>query len=446
MKFACPNCQQHLEVDDSFAGTCVACPACGKGFVIAVMHSTETPPSTVTSSIAPGPEQETIAQPETVTPPPPPPTPPKAISKFRVVSHPEDLRNPVAKSTFRVVLHPAASDQAAGKPKFRVVSPSRPDNKIEDSPVFRIRDGRPSGNGQAAPSGKQTVEKVILHALEEPTLSSQAAKQGTSATIKASCPHCFRPCEVPESAMGTYVDCASCGKRFRIQKKSPALSVSGGNRRLSMTTALIFRSIVLLASIWATISWLIIMSMNEFEALPIPAFVFAVPAILSIVFSSILHFKCWSAIPENLARTTPGKAVGGLFIPFFNLFWVFPSIWGLGADCERLALNKRCKWEPRLKALGLSLAILMCASFAMLLLGEAFWLKIVAEDSMIIGDAEVDIVAIAISLLCWAANGIPVLGSLVAVAEFVTWMVFYRGVTLSLNRLATEANSPTPSP
>ena len=65
---------------------------------------------------------------------------------------------------------------------------------------------------------------------------------------------------------------------------------------------------------------------------------------------------------------------------------------------------------------------------------------------MIIGDAEVDIVAIAISLLYWAANGIPVLGSLVAVAEFVTWMVFYRGVTLSLNRLATEANSPTPSP
>jgi hypothetical protein len=37
----------------------------------------------------------------------------------------------------------------------------------------------------------------------------------------------------------------------------------------------------------------------------------------------ILHYQCWKALPERYRTTTPGLAVGLLFIPFFNFYWAF---------------------------------------------------------------------------------------------------------------------------
>jgi hypothetical protein len=36
-----------------------------------------------------------------------------------------------------------------------------------------------------------------------------------------------------------------------------------------------------------------------------------------------LIINMWTAIQDGNARTTPGKAVGLLFIPFFNVYWMF---------------------------------------------------------------------------------------------------------------------------
>ena len=47
--------------------------------------------------------------------------------------------------------------------------------------------------------------------------------------------------------------------------------------------------------------------------------------ILAVVFAMILLFKCWKALPEAHRKTTPGKAVGFLFIPLYNFYWVFVS-------------------------------------------------------------------------------------------------------------------------
>jgi uncharacterized membrane protein YdcZ (DUF606 family) len=32
------------------------------------------------------------------------------------------------------------------------------------------------------------------------------------------------------------------------------------------------------------------------------------------------------------ARTTPGKAIGFLFIPIFNIYWASQALWGLSKD------------------------------------------------------------------------------------------------------------------
>ena len=55
----------------------------------------------------------------------------------------------------------------------------------------------------------------------------------------------------------------------------------------------------------------------------------SIATIVAVVFGCLVLHKLWSLIPADKARTTPGKAVGFLFIPLFNLFWNFVAIHGL---------------------------------------------------------------------------------------------------------------------
>ncbi len=58
-------------------------------------------------------------------------------------------------------------------------------------------------------------------------------------------------------------------------------------------------------------------------------------ALLSVyagVVALVMWYKAWKAIQDGHARTTPGKAVGFLFIPFFNIYWIFQAFWGFAKD------------------------------------------------------------------------------------------------------------------
>ncbi len=61
-----------------------------------------------------------------------------------------------------------------------------------------------------------------------------------------------------------------------------------------------------------------------------------VPAALLMLYGGVvmlvLWYKAWAAIQDGQARTTPGKAVGFLFIPLFNLYWIFQAIHGFAKD------------------------------------------------------------------------------------------------------------------
>jgi hypothetical protein len=45
----------------------------------------------------------------------------------------------------------------------------------------------------------------------------------------------------------------------------------------------------------------------------------------------------WAAIQDGHARTTPGKAVGFLFIPVFSLYWMFQVLPGFAKDFNSFA-------------------------------------------------------------------------------------------------------------
>jgi hypothetical protein len=72
--------------------------------------------------------------------------------------------------------------------------------------------------------------------------------------------------------------------------------------------------------------------------LSIPTFGLAM--IPAIVFSFMLHYQLWKVIPSDIARTTPGRAVGFCFIPIFHFYWLFVTCVGLCKDmnltlCQR---------------------------------------------------------------------------------------------------------------
>ena len=60
-----------------------------------------------------------------------------------------------------------------------------------------------------------------------------------------------------------------------------------------------------------------------------------------------LYYRAWKSIQDDHARTTPGKAVGFLFIPFFNLYWMFPAIWGFSKDYNAF-IQRHSVEAPRL--------------------------------------------------------------------------------------------------
>jgi hypothetical protein len=124
--------------------------------------------------------------------------------------------------------------------------------------------------------------------------------------------------------------------------------------------------------------------------------------VLAILSGAILHFKCWKAIPREFARMSPGNAVGLLFVPVFHLYWVFPSVGGLGAKCAMLAAVTHRNGFGYLKGLGITLAII---------------------------------------IFCLVFTCFTPLGFIFGLTEFFVWVAFYRGVTRLLNNLAETGKS-----
>ncbi|MEA5079778.1 MAG: DUF4339 domain-containing protein [Anaerolineaceae bacterium] len=62
---------------------------------------------------------------------------------------------------------------------------------------------------------------------------------------------------------------------------------------------------------------------------------FSLGANASFVLECILLYQFWKLVQDGNARTTPGRAVGFLFIPLFNFYWMFIAYWGLAKELKR---------------------------------------------------------------------------------------------------------------
>ncbi len=74
------------------------------------------------------------------------------------------------------------------------------------------------------------------------------------------------------------------------------------------------------------------------------------------ILSYIYLYRAWSLIQPGNVRVTPGKAIGFLFIPFFNLYWIFVAIGGLPSEWNRvMSSHPNLNQAPRLSS-GLAIA------------------------------------------------------------------------------------------
>jgi len=58
--------------------------------------------------------------------------------------------------------------------------------------------------------------------------------------------------------------------------------------------------------------------------------------LLSAIFFYMNIYRAWSCLRAGAPATTPGKAVGFLLIPLFQLYWMFIAISGLAKDWNRV--------------------------------------------------------------------------------------------------------------
>lgn len=76
----------------------------------------------------------------------------------------------------------------------------------------------------------------------------------------------------------------------------------------------------------------------------------------AICYMALLS-RAWSLIQDGRAATTPGKAVGLLFVPYFNCYWVFIAFWTLARDLDRFANRYSLNTPPAPRGLGAAIAV-----------------------------------------------------------------------------------------
>ena len=116
----------------------------------------------------------------------------------------------------------------------------------------------------------------------------------------------------------------------------------------------------------------------------------SVPTILiGWIFGALLLYQVWKVIPPDIARTTPGKAVGFSFIPFFGLYWIFVAYKGLSEDMNKTFQQQGIYYQVD-RYLELLLCIALILNYTYLDVGltaafaEIFFFKSVKDGAIIL--------------------------------------------------------------
>ncbi len=149
--------------------------------------------------------------------------------------------------------------------------------------------------------------------------------------------------------------------------------------------------------------WAIVVGLHLLLLLPsiivYPLQYIAIPIfIAAIVFENLILYKAWNQIQDGCQRTTPGRAIGFGFIPFFNFYWWFTEYQGLAEDLNSFTRKYGLNTPP----IAVPLAATVCI----------------------------------LSICKWLLFWVPVIGAIIAIAEIVILFIFLHQVRLSAATIA----------
>lgn len=95
-----------------------------------------------------------------------------------------------------------------------------------------------------------------------------------------------------------------------------------------------------------------------------------IPFVPAAMMHFVLIHRMWQSVQDNQARMTPGRAVGFMFIPLFNLYWVFEVFPGFATDYNAY-VDRHGLRAPKLSR-GLLVAMVLIPGLNLIL----YWIAI----------------------------------------------------------------------
>lgn len=88
------------------------------------------------------------------------------------------------------------------------------------------------------------------------------------------------------------------------------------------------------------------------------AVVLLIVILCTTVSFCVLLYRLWTVVQDGKARTTPGAAVGYLFVPVYNVYWVFVATMGLAEELNRCAQHRQLGIKPANRTLMIAFCLL----------------------------------------------------------------------------------------
>jgi hypothetical protein len=124
------------------------------------------------------------------------------------------------------------------------------------------------------------------------------------------------------------------------------LQVSANRRHNANDFAKIYQRMLQLA-IPVAVASVVIDFVGPFLEITVAALIAQLSSVILLtVVSNLFIYMAWDQIQDGPARTTPGKAVGFRFIPFFCFYWEFTAIKGLAEDVNQYAARRDIRTNP----------------------------------------------------------------------------------------------------
>ncbi|MEW6194974.1 MAG: hypothetical protein AB1521_07460 [Bacteroidota bacterium] len=133
---------------------------------------------------------------------------------------------------------------------------------------------------------------------------------------------------------------------------------------------------------------------------------FIIEIYISIVFY-ILIYRMWKYLPKDISSNiSPAKAVGLLFIPFFNFYWTFVALHGFAKRYNRM-IDLHNYTTPKLSTGWFLFLCIFHLFFFLFFIPTLIWPSILWQFLIYFAVLHLFIITVAISIICDSINYLP---------------------------------------